>query len=75
MIAAHTMLLSWGMTLAGVAYIFLIFWPTVRIMHRIGRSGWWSLLIVAGPGAIIGLWLLAYTRWPALEQKSAEESP
>jgi hypothetical protein len=68
------MLLTWGVTLAGVVYLSLVFWPAVRIMHRIGQSGWWSLLIIAGPAALIGLWLLAYTRWPALERKSIEEA-
>ena len=66
--APHTML-TWFWTLVGIVYFFLIFWPAVRIMHRIGRSGWWSLFIITGPGLIIGLWLLAYTRWPATERK------
>jgi len=44
--------------------LFLVFWPVVKILRRIGRSGWSSLLIFALP---IGLWLLAYTRWRAID--------
>jgi uncharacterized membrane protein YhaH (DUF805 family) len=69
MVEAHHAMLTWGWTLVGIVYFFLIFWPAVRIMHRIGRSGWWSLLILARPGAIIGLWLMAYARWPAIEPR------
>jgi hypothetical protein len=43
---------------------FLVFLPVIRIMRRIGRSAWWSLLALAWP---IGLWPLAYTRWPAID--------
>ena len=67
---AHDAMIGWGVTLVGIVYFFLIFWPLVRIMHRIGRSGWWSLLVLAGPGFIIGLWLMAYSRWPTIEPKT-----
>jgi hypothetical protein len=43
---------------------FVVFWPVIRILRRIGRSAWWSLLIFCWP---LGLWLLAYTRWPATD--------
>jgi hypothetical protein len=46
--------------------IFVI--PIAKIVQRTGRSGWWSLLFYAGPGLLVGLWLLAYCRWPALER-------
>lgn len=59
---------TWGMMIAAIIYFALIFWPLVRIMHRIGRSGWWTLFVVTGPGLIIGLWLLAYCRWPAFDK-------
>jgi hypothetical protein len=35
----HHAMLTWGWTLVGIVYFFLIFWPAVRIMHRIGEVG------------------------------------
>jgi hypothetical protein len=53
-----------GFILYAIVLYFLVFVPVIKIMRRIGRSAWWSLLILAWP---IGLWLLAYTRWPAID--------
>jgi hypothetical protein len=61
---AHYLSLAIGFALFGIVYFFVVFWPVIRIMRCIGRSGWWSLLILAWP---IGLWLFAYTRWPAID--------
>jgi hypothetical protein len=48
--------------------LFLILFPIVKILRRIGLSGWWSLLYLTGIGTIIGPWILAYCRWPAFER-------
>jgi hypothetical protein len=42
--------------------------PTIKILRRTGRSGWWFLLFYTGIGTIVGLWLFAYCRWPALDR-------
>jgi hypothetical protein len=39
--------------------------PVIKILHRMGYSGWWVLIGVISPLNIIGLWYLAYSRWPA----------
>jgi hypothetical protein len=49
------------------ANFFLFVLPIMKIVQRTGRAGWWSLLFFTGPGLIVGLWLLAYCRWPALD--------
>jgi hypothetical protein len=36
-------------------------------VRRTGNSGWWSLLFFTGPGALIGLYVLADGRWPAFD--------
>ena len=59
-----------GVTIALNVVLFVF--PIVKIVRRTGRSGWWALLFFTGPGLIVGLYLLAYCRWPALE--SAENS-
>jgi hypothetical protein len=44
--------------------------PAVKILHRMGFSGWWVLIGVISPLNIIALWVLAYAKWPALPEKS-----
>lgn len=41
--------------------------PLWRILKRTGHSGWWSLLLFIPLGNLLGLWLLAYARWPAVD--------
>jgi hypothetical protein len=43
--------------------------PIMKIVQRTGRPGWWSLLLFTGVGLIIGLWVLAYCRWPAVDDR------
>jgi hypothetical protein len=42
------------------------FWGGIRILRRMGLSGWWIFMIFLWP---IGLLMLAYSRWPAFEKK------
>jgi len=53
-----------------IAAAFLI--PLARILHRAGRSRAWCLLLFVPFGNIIGLWAFAYTRWPAVEEKTPD---
>lgn len=39
-------------------------WPSVKILNRLGFSRWWALLMIVPFGFIVGLWLLAFSRWP-----------
>ena len=50
-------------------FIIGLYWPIVKIVRRAGFSGWWSLLFFVPLGIILGLWLLALKRWPALSDK------
>jgi hypothetical protein len=38
--------------------------PVVRILRRLGYSGWWAVLAPVSPFNLIGLWVLAYAKWP-----------
>lgn len=38
--------------------------PAGLTLKRIGHSPWWALLCFFPVFAIIGLWLLAFIRWP-----------
>jgi uncharacterized membrane protein YhaH (DUF805 family) len=45
---------------------FLI--PIFRIIRRTGHSGWWCLLAFVPLLNWIGLWILAYTKWPTVDR-------
>ena len=47
---------------------FLI--PIQRILHRTGYSRWWCLLVLLPVLNWIGIWLLAYVSWPAVDKSN-----
>jgi uncharacterized membrane protein YhaH (DUF805 family) len=53
-----------------LAIIAIWFIPIARIVHRTGYSAWWVLLAFIPFSNIVGLWILAFARWPALDGKS-----
>ena len=61
-------LIRW-LVLAGVFYTLTIV-PVARIMRRAGRSSYWSILALIPVVSFIGLWVFAFTRWPALDAPS-----
>jgi uncharacterized membrane protein YhaH (DUF805 family) len=38
-----------------------------RVLRRAGFSRWWALMVLVPVVNLIGLWLLAYVRWPAVD--------
>lgn len=40
--------------------------PVVKILHQAGYSGWWVLISFIPLGNIVGLWIFAFARWPAV---------
>jgi hypothetical protein len=54
----------------GIVFWAIVLFPTVKILHRMGFSGWWSPLILTGFGMVVALWVLAYVRWPATNNLS-----
>ncbi len=55
-----------------VVWLVAVGWPTARILKRIGFSGWWVILAFIPLANIIGLWVLALTRWPRDQGKALE---
>jgi uncharacterized membrane protein YhaH (DUF805 family) len=41
--------------------------PIASIWHRAGYSRWWTLVAFIPLINLIGLWLFAFGRWPAVE--------
>jgi hypothetical protein len=61
-------ILSFILIVFTVLLWFLIFiYPMTKILRRTGYSGWWVLLLFVPLGNVVGLWCLAFARWPALE--------
>ena len=60
------------MTLTLILTIFLIafvIWMYVRILHKAGYSGWWSLLMFIPLVNLISIYVFAFSQWPRLGQK------
>jgi hypothetical protein len=38
-----------------------------RVLRRAGFSRWWALLVLVPVVILIGLWLFAFVRWPAVD--------
>ena len=43
----------------------LTLWMSVRILHKAGYSGWWSLLTVLPLFNIAMIWVFSFADWPA----------
>lgn len=57
--------------IVGLGVMALAPWMTVRILHKVGRSGWWCLVILVPVVNIVMVWVFAFARWPALEAAAA----
>jgi hypothetical protein len=38
--------------------------PIALILRRLGYSAWWVVIALISPLNVIGLWVLAFARWP-----------
>ena len=50
-------------TALGVVAISTLF-PIGRILSRMGYSVWWLLVFFVPFGPVVGLWLIAFAKWP-----------
>jgi hypothetical protein len=51
--------------------IILVGIPVSSILHRAGRSRWWTVLAFIPLINLIGLWVFAFSRWPAVDRASS----
>ena len=54
----------WVVVAMPLLMIILVGVPVANILHRAGRSRWWTILIFIPLLNLIGLWVFAFTRWP-----------
>jgi hypothetical protein len=48
--------------------IILVGIPVSSILHRAGRSRWWTVLAFIPLINLIGLWVFAFSRWPVVDR-------
>ncbi len=58
-------------TLFVLMFLVIYFVAIIHILHRLGYSGWWSILSVIPFVNAVGLLALAYARWPNGEALNA----
>lgn len=52
-----------------VFMVILVGIPVASILHRAGRSRWWTILAFIPLLNLIALWVFAFARWPAVDPK------
>lgn len=69
------MMMSAGMAIPFLLFLVLLLalfiWLAVRILHRAGYSGWWSLLGLVPLVNFVMIWVFAYAEWPCLKKDAA----
>jgi membrane associated rhomboid family serine protease len=45
-------------------YLLVFGYPVTRILMRLGYSAWWVIIAFIPLANLIGLWVLAFVRWP-----------
>ena len=63
--------LSTGQWIAIAVFCVASVVPAARILRRAGLSLWWSIFLVIPLVNVMALWVLAYSRWPALDPPRA----
>jgi hypothetical protein len=51
--------------------LVVVVWPWTKILAKAGYSGWWALLVFVPLANIIGLWVFALAKWPAIKERDA----
>ena len=53
-----------------VAFVVAYFVSLVKILHRTGYSGWWSLLSLVPVVNIVALWMFSRADWPIMRSRA-----
>ena len=62
----------WPLVILAI-FLILFFLPMLKILPRMGYSKWWAIIGIISPLNMIGLWYLAYARWPAAKNSNWQE--
>jgi hypothetical protein len=47
-------------------FVIVVGIPLAQVLHRAGRSRWWTIVAFIPLLNLIGLWVFAFTRWPSV---------
>jgi len=65
---------EWHWLMAAVMPLLLVVLfatPLASILHRAGRSRWWTIVAFVPLANLIGLWVFAFSRWPSQERPAS----
>ena len=51
-----------------IFFVVILGFPIARILTRMGYSKWWTIVYFLPFANIVGTWILAYSRWPAVDR-------
>jgi hypothetical protein len=54
-----------------VLVIIAVGLPVANVLHRAGRSRWWTILAFVPLLNLLALWVFAFGRWPSVDQQTA----
>ncbi|WP_176017091.1 hypothetical protein [Burkholderia sp. BCC0398] len=55
--------------LVSLVLVAIVVYPYVRIVRRTGLSGWWILTMFVPVLNFVMLWVFAFARWPAVDDR------
>ncbi|RQZ11470.1 hypothetical protein DIE15_25895 [Burkholderia sp. Bp9031] len=55
--------------LVSLVLVAIVVYPYVRIVRRTGHSGWWILTMFVPVLNFVMLWVFAFARWPAVDDR------
>ncbi|NTZ87909.1 DUF805 domain-containing protein [Burkholderia metallica] len=55
--------------LVSLVLVAIVVYPYVRIVRRTGHSGWWILTMCVPVLNFVMLWVFAFARWPAVDDR------
>jgi hypothetical protein len=65
-------LMHWIVVLLYLTVLYVVIGiPAARILGRVGMNRWWSVLAVIPLANLVGLWVFAFSRWPAGGQNAS----
>lgn len=53
----------WHWIVVGVV-LFVLGYPAARVLKRLGFSRWWVVVALIPYVNVVGLWVLAFVKWP-----------
>lgn len=59
---------AWQLLVSLVLAVIVVY-PYVRIVRRTGHSGWWILTMFVPVLNFVMLWVFAFARWPAVDDR------